>query len=144
MNRRMLTALIALLGLFVALYLTLYKLGYIGQLVCAVGSCEKVQTSRWATLFGLPVALWGVGFYVAVLLLSIMRLQPPLDESAAIRKALLAITGFGVIFSGWLTWLEAYRIEAWCQWCVISAILTLILFLLCVTDAEQPGTVPAS
>jgi hypothetical protein len=39
----MLAALVALAGMFVALYLTLYKLGYIGTLACAVGSCETVH-----------------------------------------------------------------------------------------------------
>ena len=53
-NKRMLVALVALAGVFVALYLTLYKLGYIGTLACAVGSCETVQTSKWATFLGIP------------------------------------------------------------------------------------------
>ena len=42
----------------VSTYLTLYKLGYIGTLQCAVGSCETVNTSRWATFLGMPVAAW--------------------------------------------------------------------------------------
>ena len=67
MNKRMLVALVALAGVFVASYLTLYKLGYIGTLACAVGSCETVQTSRWATLFGFPVGAWGVAYYLFVL-----------------------------------------------------------------------------
>ena len=41
MTRRMLAALLALVGLFVALYLTLYKIGIVGELVCAAGSCES-------------------------------------------------------------------------------------------------------
>jgi uncharacterized membrane protein len=56
----MVAALISLAGIFVALYLLLYKLGYVGTLVCAVGSCEVVQTSKWARFLGLPVAGWGV------------------------------------------------------------------------------------
>ena len=70
MNKRMLVALVALAGVFVALYLTLYKLGYIGTLACAVGSCETVNTSRWATFLGMPVAVWGLGFYVVALALA--------------------------------------------------------------------------
>ena len=66
----MLAALVALAGMFVALYLTLYKLGYIGTLACAVGSCETVQTSKWATFLGFPVGGWGVAYYVAVLAVS--------------------------------------------------------------------------
>ena len=70
MNKRMLVALVALAGVFVALYLTLYKLGYIGTLACAIGSCETVQTSKWATFLGFPVGGWGVGYYLFVLALA--------------------------------------------------------------------------
>ena len=47
MTKRQLMTLISLAGLFLGAYLTLYKFGVIGQLACNVGSCEKVQTSRW-------------------------------------------------------------------------------------------------
>ena len=55
-SRRMLMALIALIGVFVSVYLTLYKLGYIGTLVCGTGGCETVQLSRWGNFLGVPVA----------------------------------------------------------------------------------------
>ena len=71
----MILATLALIGVFVSTYLTLYKLGYIGELKCAIGSCETVNTSRWATFLGLPVAAWGLGFYVAALALA-MRERP--------------------------------------------------------------------
>ena len=59
----MVLALVALAGLMLSSYLTLFKLGYIGHLACSIGSCERVQTSRWSVLFGIPVAAWGAGFY---------------------------------------------------------------------------------
>ena len=137
MTKRMLAALVALVGLFIAMYMTLYKYGVIGTLTCAVGSCETVQTSRWATLFGLPVAAWGVGFYLSVLALTFAGVTDRLSESRAISLVLLALTGWGVIFSSWLTYLEAAVIKAWCQWCVVSAILTLVLFVLSVLDWRE-------
>ena len=82
----MLAALIALAGIFVALYLTLYKLGYIGTLACAVGSCETVQTSKWATFLGFPVAAWGVAYYIAVLAISLAGLTPALASVGACRS----------------------------------------------------------
>ena len=77
----MIAALISLAGVFVALYLMLYKLGYIGTLVCAVGSCEVVQTSKWATLLGVPVAGWGVAYYAATLVVALVGLTPSLARS---------------------------------------------------------------
>lgn len=137
MNKRMLAALVALAGMFVALYLTLYKFGYIGTLVCAVGSCETVQTSKWATFLGLPVGLWGVGFYIAVLALSLAGLSAALADSRWVSQVLVAVTAFGVVFSIWLTYLELFAIHAICQWCVISAILAAALFVISVLDYRE-------
>ena len=133
----MLAALVALAGMFVALYLTLYKLGYIGTLVCAVGSCETVQTSKWATFLGFPVGAWGVAYYVAVFALSITGLSAALSESRGVSLLLVGMTGFGVIFSLWLTYLELFVIHAICQWCVISAILATALFVISVLDLRE-------
>ena len=137
MNKRMLAALVALAGLFVALYLTMYKLGYIGTLTCAVGSCEKVQTSRWATFLGFPVGAWGVAYYVAVLGVSLAGLSASLAERREVSQALVAMTGVGLLFSLWLTYLELFVIDAICQWCVISAILATALFVISWLDLRE-------
>ena len=133
----MLAALVALAGLFVALYLTLFKLGYIGSLVCAVGSCEVVQTSKWATLLGYPVAVWGVGYYVAVLAVCLAGLRADLVDDQRVSKLLVVMTGVGVLFSLWLTYLELFVIDAICMWCVVSAVLATILFVLALLDLRE-------
>ena len=133
----MLAALVALAGLFVALYLTLYKLGYIGTLVCSVGSCEVVQTSKWATLLGFPVATWGVAYYLAVLAVSLVGLVPGFADSLGISRLLAAMTATGLLFSLWLTYLELFVIEAICQWCVVSAVLATLLFVIALLDLRD-------
>jgi uncharacterized membrane protein len=133
----MLAALIALAGVFVAVYLTMYKLGYIGTLVCSVGSCETVQTSKWATFLGIPVALWGVGYYVAVLAVALFGLVPSRSESRPLSQLLVAMTTTGVLFSLWLTYLELFVIHAICIWCVVSAILASALFLIALLDLRE-------
>ena len=133
----MLAALIALAGLFIALYLSLFKLGYIGALVCAIGSCEKVQTSRYAVLLGAPVAVWGVLFYVVVLAVALLGLRPAWSDDRRVSLALVLATGGGVLFSAWLTYLELFVIYAICQWCVASALLTVALFVVSVLDLRE-------
>ena len=83
----MVIALVALVGALVALYLTLYKIGVIGVLSCNIGSCESVNTSRWATFLGLPVAAWGLGTYIVILALALAGLQgvAPLQTARALR-----------------------------------------------------------
>lgn len=127
-------ALLAMGGVVLALYLALYKFGLIGELSCSVGSCETVQTSRWATLLGLPVAAWGAGAYLLVLVLALVGLQPAWADSRAISWALVAVNAWNVLFSGWLTYLELFVIDAICMWCVISAVLMLVIFILSVLD----------
>ena len=133
----MILATLALIGVFVSTYLTLFKLGYIGELKCAVGSCETVNTSRWATFFGLPVAAWGLGFYVSALLLAMLSIQEKYADSRAFSVAFVALTGWGVVFSGWLTYLELFVINAICMWCVISACIVAIMFLVSILDLRE-------
>jgi uncharacterized membrane protein len=140
MSKRMILSALALGGVFLAAYLTMYKLGMIGALQCSVGECETVNLSRWATLGGLPVAAWGMGFYAAVFLVAFLGTTARFVDEAWISHVLLALTTWGVIFSSWLTYLELFVIHAICMWCVISAILTVILFGLSVLEWRgRPG-----
>jgi|SRR5690348_6489077 len=126
----MLMALIALIGVFVSLYLTLYKLGFIGTLACGTGGCETVQLSRWGDFLGMPVAAWGTGFYALVLGLSIAGTQERYESSRGLSLAILLVTGWGLLFTAWLTYLELFRIHAICRWCVGSAVMVVVLFAL--------------
>ena len=137
MGKRMVVAALALTGVFVSLYLTLYKLGVIGELSCTVGSCETVNTSEWSTLLGQPVALWGLGFYVATLLVSVAGLGARFADSRALSLLLVAMSGVGVLFSAWLTYLELFVIHAICMWCVISAVIVGMIFVASLLDLRE-------
>jgi uncharacterized membrane protein len=133
----MIVALLALIGLFVALYLTMYKTGMIGEISCSVGSCETVNTSRWSTFLGLPVAAWGLGFYVVALAVALVGTSDRWADERAPAVALVALSGWGVLFSGWLTYLELFVIHAICMWCVISAIIVTLIFIASVLDLRE-------
>lgn len=144
MTRRMLLCLVALVGLFLAAYLTLYHYGYIGTLSCGTGSCERVQTSRWSMLLGLPVAAWGVAFYALLAVLAFAAVQPRFVESRGLALTLVLLTGWGVVFSAWLTYLEGRVIHAWCEWCLSSALLVTIAFLLAIAEWRSLRALPLS
>jgi uncharacterized membrane protein len=133
----MIVAVLSLAGIFVALYLLLYKLGLIGALSCSVGSCETVNTSKWATFLGLPVAGWGVAWYVGMFVLALASTGERFAESLVISLVLLLVATTGFLFSIYLTYLELFRINAICQWCVVSAILVTIIFLVCVSEYRE-------
>lgn len=137
MTARQVAALAALAGVFVALYLTLFKIGVIGELSCSVGSCETVNVSRWATLLGFPVAAWGLATYVVLLALALAGSTTALAHSRTITVALAALSGWGVLFSAWLTYLELFVIRAICIWCVTSAVLVTIVFVASLADLHR-------
>jgi len=136
-TKRTIVAALSLAGIFVALYLLLYKIGKIGNLSCSIGSCETVNTSKWAVLLGAPVAGWGVVFYVTLFVVALLSIQDQHADSPAMSKLLALITGIGFVFSAWLTSLELFVIHAICQWCVISAIIVTTSFVFAVLDLKD-------
>jgi uncharacterized membrane protein len=127
-TNRMVVAVLALGGFFVALYLFAHNLGLSGPIVCGVGDCATVQSSQYATLGPIPVSFIGVLGYVVLLALAFVGLRPDHRESRMIGGLLLAGSLGGGLFSAYLTYLEAFVIEAWCQYCVISAIIITLIF----------------
>ena len=137
----MIVATLSLAGIFVALYLLLYKLGIVGNLSCSIGSCETVNSSKWATFRGLPVAGWGVAWYVAMFVLAVVSTGSRFAESPVVSMVLLGVATSGLIFSLYLTYLELFVIHAICQWCVVSAVIVTIIFALTVADWRETRTV---
>jgi uncharacterized membrane protein len=119
---------LSLIGVGIAGYLTWVHYGHL-SVVCLSGGggCEKVQSSDYAELAGVPVALLGLIGYIGILG-SVLLL--PADEGK-LASAFLALVGFG--FSMYLTWAELFRIHAICQWCVASATIMTVLTVLTLT-----------
>jgi uncharacterized membrane protein len=109
--------LLAIAGLGVAGYLTYVHYAGISPVCTTGGSCEKVQTSAYSQLLGIPVALIGLVGYVAILATLLAR------ETETTRGAVMALTMTGFAFSAYLTYREIYSIHAICEWCVSSAIV---------------------
>lgn len=133
----MIVAALALAGIFISLYLTLYKLGVIGELSCSIGSCETVNSSKWSRFLGLPVAAWGLLFYLDVFLLSVLGTLPRFEDLPVISLAIVAQAAVGVLFSAWLTYLELGVIHAICIWCVTSAVIVTVILLVGIADLKE-------
>ena len=119
----------AMVGLGIGLYLSYVTLTN-NQIMCGpIGDCMTVQSSPYARLFGIPMAVWGVVFYLGILLLWLAQrfLAGNLN-----RLGLFGLTGFslfGVLFSIYLTSLELFFIHAICLWCLTSAVLACLILL---------------
>jgi uncharacterized membrane protein len=140
MRHRQAIALLALVGLFVALYLWLHALGFGGAIKCgASGECETVQTSQWAVFFGLPVAFYGVVGYFAVLIVALASLRPAALAQTGWNLVLLGLATIGVVFTVYLTYVELFLIHAICRWCVGSAVIILLIWVVSLLSLRSPA-----
>jgi uncharacterized membrane protein len=137
-RHRQIIAVLALLGLLLSVYLTLFKLGLTGPLQCGTGdACERVQMGPWGDLFGIPVAAYGVMGYLAILVVALAGLQPRWAEHPGPTRLLALLAGGGVAFTAYLKYLEFFRIGAVCRWCVVSAGLISAILVVAVLGTRR-------
>jgi uncharacterized membrane protein len=134
---RIAIAVLALAGVAIATYLTYVHYADVKPFcVAGGGGCEKVQTSDYAKLLGIPVAVLGLIGYVLIF----ASVWVP-GENGAFAGAVLALSGFA--FSVYLTYRELVTIDAVCQWCVASAVVMTALAVVTVwrlLTLDEPGT----
>jgi uncharacterized membrane protein len=139
MRYRQAIALLALVGLFVALYLWLHALGFGGAIKCGTGGCDAVQASPWAVLLGLPVAFYGVVGYLAIFIVAMLALRPAALPDRRWNAALVGLASVGVLFTAFLTYLELFVIHAICRWCVASAVIITAIWVVAVSALRRPS-----
>jgi uncharacterized membrane protein len=132
MTKRQAIALLALAGLFISVYLYLFKIGKIGTIACGNGGCETVQLSPQSRFLGVEVALIGIVGYLVLLGLAALATLPGFaGNSWPVRGlALLSAGAFG--FTLYLKFLEFFVIHAVCRWCVASAVIIAVICFLAV------------
>jgi uncharacterized membrane protein len=118
------TAALALAGAAIAGYLTYVHYAHV-QPLCTTGGCEKVQTSKYAELGGVPVALLGLAAYATLFALALVR-----GAAVAFASTLVALVGVG--FSAYLLWAQLGPIDAICQWCLAQDVVIAALAALSV------------
>jgi uncharacterized membrane protein len=119
-----LIAFVAALGVGVAVYIAIADSGG-GAPACLAGGsgCQTVADSSYSHLAGVNVAVFGIVGYVLLLASAFFA-----NDAARFGGFVVALGGFG--FSVYLTYIELFKIDAVCEWCVASAVLMTILFLL--------------
>lgn len=118
---------LGLIGFADTLYLTV-KWYTGGSVVCRLtAGCEQVLTSKYASFFGIPLSLVGTVYYIAVIFLLIGFLN---HHSVRMLKLGTLLVTSGFIVSLGLVSIQGFIIKAWCGYCLISAITTLLLTIL--------------
>jgi uncharacterized membrane protein len=120
--------LLSLVGLADAIYLTWLKLASDG--ICVAGEgCEIVNTSVYSQFYGIPIALLGGVAYLIMLIVLLFETRVEFLEVNGLM-IVFGMSLFGVLYSVYLTYLEIYVIRAICPFCVLSAIVLLIMLVL--------------
>ena len=122
----LLAAVIALIGLADSIYLTIKH--YTGEAVpCSVvEGCEQVLTSSYAEVAGFPLAAFGAIAYFIAFALAILAAF----GNRLMWRLFSVQVVFMIVFTIWLFYLQAFVIGAFCQFCLLSAATTLVLFLI--------------
>jgi uncharacterized membrane protein len=128
---------LCLIGLGVAGYLTYVETTQQIAVCGPVGDCNAVQQSEYAILFGiLPIGLLGIAGYLLILLGWSLGKARNASISVLGKLATFGLCTFGIAFSIYLTFLEPFIIGATCAWCLASAILMSLLFILVLPDGK--------
>jgi uncharacterized membrane protein len=129
---------LALLGLAVSIYMTIFKLTDNEKMCIGNGGCSKVNSSIYAEVYGIPVAVFGVGGYAVIAALLFMENKNKfLEQNGTMLVFGLALIGF--LFTLYLIYVELALIHALCPFCVTSQTTMTILFILSIIRlARQP------
>ncbi len=116
-----------------SLYLTWIKISH-SEALClpGIGNCDIVNNSRYAEILGIPVAALGAAAYLTILLVLGIGWRYPSGKEFA-NLALFGLTLAGTGYSGYLTYLEFAIIKAICPFCLLSAIVMGLLFIIATT-----------
>lgn len=138
----MAVSILSLMGLLISLYLLAHSFGLTGPVMCGIGDCEAVQASPYSYIGPIPISGIGTVGYFLLLVLAFLGLQPRFTRSKVVSLLLLGGSLLGVAFSVYLTYLEAFVIHAWCQWCVGSAVIITVIFILLLPEIRKLGEAP--
>ena len=130
---------LAILGLLVSIYMTIFKLTENPNMCLGNGGCSTVNNSKYAEIYGIPVAVVGMGGYLVILLLLLFERRVSfLSENGTLVVFGLALIGF--LFTVYLIYVELALLHALCPFCVTSQVTMTILFILSIIRlARQPS-----
>lgn len=97
-------------------------------LVCPLDhDCSKVTESKWSTVFFVRNEVLGLLFYVSMLAAGAVVFLMP--QFSLVFSLIKLATGAGLLFSLFLLWVQVYKIKDYCFYCLLSALITLLLFV---------------
>lgn len=115
-------------GLFLAAFIH-FKKRLHHPLVCPIGhSCDPVVHSDYSRFMDIPVEILGVIYYTIMVVAYAATLALPALHSGLLGVVLVFLSAVALLFSLYLTAIQAFILREWCTWCLISATLCAVIF----------------
>lgn len=119
-------AILSVIGLGDASYLTMEHVRGAVPLCIGVSGCAVVTTSSYSSIAGIPVAILGALFYLAIFIGTIAYFD---TKNSKILRYTARLTPLGFLFSLWFLYVQAFILHAFCTWCLLSATTSTLLFI---------------
>lgn len=125
-------------GLFISAYLSYVDLTD-SSAVCIEGgafNCDLVQRSVYSELMGIKIAYLGLGVYLLLGAMLLLENRIPFLQTYG-PMMVFGITLFGFLYSVWLIYVQAFRLEAFCPWCLGQEAAMTLLFIASIVRLRQ-------
>jgi uncharacterized membrane protein len=127
---------LSILGLLVSIYMTIYKITSNDSMCLGSGDCSAVNSSKYSEVNGIPVAVFGMIGYLAILaVLYFENKNGFFKQNGTLMIFGMALTGF--LFTVWLIYVELVLLKAICPFCVTSQVSMTIIFIIAVIRLIQ-------
>jgi uncharacterized membrane protein len=135
---RQITIALAILGLLVSIYMTIFKATNNESMCIGSSGCSEVNNSRYSEINGIPVAVLGVVGYAAILALLFLEQRPGIFQQNG-TLMFFGISLMGFLFTLYLIYVEVALIKAYCPFCLTSqAVMTIIFIISVIRLIRQP------
>lgn len=122
---------LVIIGLAVSVYMTIYKYTGNDGMCLGSGDCSTVNASRFADINGIPVAVFGIVGYSAILITLFYESKTEfLRKNGTLLIFGMSLTGF--LFTLWLVYVELVLLKAICPFCVTSQVAMTLIFIIAV------------
>jgi len=130
---------LAIIGLLDSAYLFIYKISKNNAMCLGSGDCSTVNASRFSEIKGIPVSILGFIAYLAIIILLFLEIRK-LYSSENSNLMVFGISLVGVFFSAYLTYIELYVIHAVCPFCVLSAVVITLIFIISIVKLVKASS----
>lgn len=130
---------LAVLGLLDSIYMTIFKLTNNANMCVGSHACETVNSSPYAEIHGIPVAVIGIVGYLSIAVALLLESRSSFfQENGTMLIFGLALIGF--LFTLYLIYVETALIHAFCPFCITSQVVMTTLFILSVIRLVRQPT----